>query len=43
MAFEVIARIPTPEEIRELIPLDPALAVIKKIQGRSYSEYFPWT
>jgi len=40
MAFEVIARIPTPEEIRELIPLDPALAVIKKSRDEAIRNIF---
>jgi len=40
MAFEVIARIPTPEEIRELIPLDSALAEIKKSRDEAIRNIF---
>lgn len=40
MAFEVIARIPSPEEIRALIPLDPALAAIKKERDQGLKNIF---
>ena len=40
MAFQVIAQIPSPEEIRELIPLDPALADIKKSRDEAIRNIF---
>jgi len=40
MAFEIVAKIPTPEEMRALIPLDPALAAIKKSRDKAIQNIF---
>ncbi len=40
MAFEIVAQIPTPEEMRALIPLDPALAAIKKSRDKAIQNIF---
>ncbi len=40
MAFEVIAKIPSPDEIRQLIPISAELAAVKKLRDESIKNIF---